>query len=172
MAQTIKSWQDYMIASFGELGQARVGTNSLEVGGRDSGGVFQPLPIGTSIAGTAVLVDQNKAVKATYGTTTIVTSDTVTTGTTKLTINGILRGLTWVTPDMEDSDSTKLEILDEKGYVMYDSGTQAESGTYTKMGTALTTSFQLPFYGTTSLVFTAEGTQSTDRKLIYYIKYS
>lgn len=232
MAQTKKSWQDYFTGSFGEQGQARPQTNALEVGGRDSGGVFEPLPIGTSATGTAVLVDliagesvtvtvgsvgisaftgtagtatqvrlvstaggalttsgtvtgvgtvagigvlalgtvtPTAPISATAGTTTIVASDTVTTGTAKIEVNGIIKQVVWVVPDMEDSDSTKLEISDEKGYEWFDSGTKAESATYIE-GTSIQT-YEIPLYGTTSLVFTAEGTQSTNRDIAWYVKY-
>ena len=58
MAQIKKARDDYFIASFGEVGQAKPGVNALEVGAVSVGGAkFERLPIGTSSAGTAVLVD-------------------------------------------------------------------------------------------------------------------
>lgn len=58
MAMTKKSTQDYWNASFGEIGQAKTGTNALEIGALDQSGLsFERLPIGTSSGGTAVKVD-------------------------------------------------------------------------------------------------------------------
>lgn len=98
------------------------------------------------------------------GTIQIPTSDSVTTGTAASTISGLIYGVTLKTPDMEDTDSTKIQLIDALGGTLLDSGTQAESTNI--------------FYGTTrpvntsmNWVVTAQGTQSANRDIIFAVHY-
>ena len=68
--QTKKSSQDYMAASFGEHGFSKPTANVLEIGAvSQDGTLMERLPIGTSSAGTAVLVDliASEAITVTVG---------------------------------------------------------------------------------------------------------
>jgi len=107
-------------------------------------------------------------VSVTRGTVTIVSDNTYKAGTTTVELNGLMRGLTFVTPDMEDTDSTDLSLYDSYGYLVHSSGTVAELGTTTVYfgGTAL----DRPLFGVTTLIATAEGTQSAARDVVFTIK--
>lgn len=97
MAQTSRPNQDYENLSYGEQGQVHGGTvvaqqNGVVVGGIDASGKFERLPVGTSAAGTAVLVDliAGESVVVTVGTMTVGTIDLLKAGTLTALANGTL----------------------------------------------------------------------------------
>ena len=110
------------------------------------------------------MADKQYFVNRKDGTITIITSETVLAGTAKEALNGQMQWLEWVTANMQDTDSTKLDIVSSAGGTLYTSGTVAESTRFT-VGT------QFPVEGTISLVATAEGTQSASRAIIYSLYY-
>ncbi len=99
------------------------------------------------------------------GTATFPADDSTVAVTTSEVINGIHRWLEWETPNLEDTDSTKIEIRSPSGGTFYDSGTQAESTRYT-VGT------EFPLTGTVDVVVTVEGTQSASQDVTYDIYYT
>ena len=99
------------------------------------------------------------------GTIVIPTDNTILAGTNSEVINGLCRWIEWVSDNMEDSDSTLLEIMSGESGTLYTSGTIAES-TRTTIGTVF------PMQGTISLVATAQGTQSGARDIPYGIYYT
>ena len=107
------------------------------------------------------------SIQATLGTVTIASSDTTMDGTTTVSVNGLMKSLTFVTPNMEDTDSVQLDLKDPQGYSIYSSGTQAESATITANfgGTAL----DRPLYGVTTVIATA-GTQSAAKDITFVVK--
>ncbi len=137
-----------------------------------TGTVARVTEVANLAAGTiSVLNDGTVAsnqVSVTRGTVTIASSDSNAAGTTTVEINGLMRGLTFVTPDMEDTDSTDLSLYDSYGYLIHSSGTVAELGTTIVYfgGTAL----DRPLFGTTTVIATAEGTQSAARDVVFTIK--
>lgn len=110
------------------------------------------------------MADKQINVELLAGTIRIVTSDTVSTGTATIVTNGEVSHIVLVTPDMEGSDSTNLEVLNENGFTYAETGTSPESTT-TSIGTIF------PLHGTSSIVVTAEGTQSANRDIVYNIFY-
>ena len=109
--------------------------------------------------------DKQFNVNRRIGTVTIPTSDTVVVGTTTQVTNGLCRWLEFLTPAMEGTDSTQLDIVSSAGGTLYTSGTVAES-TRTAAGTVF------PVQGTISVTATAEGTQSAERDVVYDIYYT
>jgi len=99
------------------------------------------------------------------GTITIPTSDTVTTGTQVLGpgAQGKTTHMILVTPAMEGTDSTKMEIQTTNSEVFFNSGTKAESGT-------TSTGSEVILVPNDEVVMTAEGTQSAARDIIYEIR--
>lgn len=169
MALTKKSLNDHFLASFGQESE----TARAEKDGLTVGGVYNKVPatiddgeFSRLQVNSAGQLNVSSGINATYGTATLGSAGTY--GTAKITLNGILKQVVWITPNMEDTDSTKITVQDEKGYTLYESGTVAENGTYV-LGTAVQT-YDIPLYGTTSLVFTAEGTQGGARSFPYYVK--
>lgn len=108
--------------------------------------------------------DKQYNVESIKGTATIVTSNTVTTGTVDLSgINGLTNNIIFTTADMEDTDSTNFQIVNSSGVAFMTSGTKAESTTFV-LGT------QVAIVDTDKIVVTAEGTQSADRAITYDIR--
>ncbi len=101
MTQTKKSVNDYQVASFGEQGQipTSIATekNGVIVGGIDASSKFERLPVGTSAAGTAVLVDliSAESVSVSVGTIAVIQAGTIsTTGTVGSVTNvGTVKGI-------------------------------------------------------------------------------
>jgi hypothetical protein len=99
------------------------------------------------------------------GTITIASSNTTFAGTEVLTTDayGMTKHILMVTPEMEGTDSTNLEIQTSDGIVFCETGTQAEKGT-TSTGT------QVILLPADEVVVTAEGTQSADVDIVYEIR--
>ncbi len=97
------------------------------------------------------------------GTTVIPTSDTVTSGTTAVTIGGLVRGLTLITPAMTGTGTATFKLLDASDGTLI-SQAQAESVT-AYYGTAS------PINDSMSFVLTANGTQSSAATTVYRIHY-
>lgn len=98
------------------------------------------------------------------GTITIPTSDTVTTGTQTIVVNGLGKWVNFTTANMEDTDSTNLVITDRFGGTVFASGTKAESTTFS-IGS------EFPLHGTSQVVAIAEGTQSGARTIPFGITW-
>ncbi len=171
MAFTKKAVNDHFLASFGQEDELVPTTTDKD--GLIVGGVYQSAPALDSGDYSRLQVDSagnlksHSEIQSTYGTATIASAGEV--GTAKIEVNGLLKQIVYVTPDTEDDDSSELSIVDEKGHTLYTAATVAESGTFV-LGTSLTNPYDLPLVGTTSLVFTAEGTQGAAIDYIYYVK--
>ena len=111
------------------------------------------------------MADKQFNVNVVKGTITIVTSDTVTTGTVSHVINGLARWTEWLTADMQDSDSTLIDVISPAGGSVFSSGTVAES-------TRFSIGSVYPLQGTWEIVATAEGTQDAAREIPYEIYYT
>ena len=118
------------------------------------------------IAGNLAI--QANQVSAYAGTVTIVSDDTNKSGTTTFALNGLMKSLTFVTPNMESTNSVSFTIYDPNLYTVYASGTVAESATTTVNfgGTAL----DRPLYGTSTIIAVSAGTESAVRAVPYVIK--
>jgi hypothetical protein len=110
------------------------------------------------------MADKQHNMNARTGTVTIVTSDTVTTGTNSHVINGMGRWVDFTTANMQDTDSTNFVVVNEFGGTVFESGTKAESTTF-GIGS------EFPMHGTVDVVAVAEGTQSANRTIPYSITY-
>jgi hypothetical protein len=111
------------------------------------------------------MADKTYNVESLKGTVTIPTSDTVTTGTQVIdVVNGVTKTLFFTTPNMEDTDSTKMEITNSAGAVFFNSGTKAESAT-SVIGS------EVGIVPGDKIVFTAEGTQSASKAISFDIRY-
>ena len=100
------------------------------------------------------------------GTATFPADDTtVVVTTTETNINGLHRWIEWETPNLEGTDSTKIEVRSPSGGTFFDSGTVAESTRFTQ-GTV----FPLP--GIVDVVITVEGTQSVSSDITYDIYFT
>lgn len=110
------------------------------------------------------MADKSHNVNSRRGTITIVTSDTVTTGTNTQLVNGLGRWVDFTTANMEGSDSTDLIVKNEFGGTVFASGTKAES---TQFGIGSV----FPMHGTVEIVAVAEGTQSAEVTIPYNIVY-
>lgn len=170
MAFTKKAVNDHFLGAFGQESEtAQAAKDTLIVGA-----VYQAAaPTIATGEATRLQADasgnlkSHSEIQATYGTATIGSAGEV--GTAKITVNGLLKQIVYTTPAMEDTDSTILSIVDERSNTIFTAGSVAESGTYV-LGTSLANPFDLPLVGTTSLVFTAEGTQGAAVNYTYYIK--
>lgn len=111
----------------------------------------------TSYAGDA-------AVNTLTGTITIPTSDTVASGTMTSTVNGWARFVTLVTPDMQDTDSTNLVVVDPLGGTVFATGTQAESS-FLNFGSVF------PLTTSMSIRAIAEGTQAAAKAIKFSMHY-
>lgn len=116
MAITKKSWQDYLIGSFGQVNEPqKSGNNYLIVGGRTE----------------------------TYlGTVVIATSDTTTSGTLASAIDGMIRNITLVTPALTGTGTATMTLVDSLGGTLVALAAQDESvitnyGTIQPVGTAM-----------------------------------
>jgi len=174
MAMTVKSTQDHFGAAFGQIDEgirSATGNDVLLVGG-----VMQGTATAVEDGDAAMLhfdTDQSlvaagNQIKAQAGTVTIVSDNTYKNGTTTVTLNGLMKSVTFVTPNMEATDSTNFQMYDPNNYSIWSSGTVAESSTTTVNfgGTAL----DRPLYGTTTIIAVAEGTQSAERAIPFVIK--
>ncbi len=110
------------------------------------------------------MADKQHNMVARTGTITVVTSDTVVTGTNTHVINGLGRWVDFTTDNMEGSDSTNLTVRNEFGGTVFASGTKAESTTF-GIGSVF------PMHGTVDIVAVAEGTQSASVEIPYSITY-
>jgi len=217
MALTKKSWQDHLLASFGQDNEAaRTEGDGLMIGGKYratpgtlTDGDFGQLQLDATgnlmvnlVSGDAVTVSvgtittgslTNVALTHTVGTLgsvinigkvhnagtiagfptliasykgtiQIPTSDTVTTGTAANTLNGMGRGVTILPDNMEDTDSTKIELINSTGGAVFASGTKAES-------VASYVGSEFPMDTSMNWVVTAEGTQSGNRDIVYEVHY-
>lgn len=108
--------------------------------------------------------EANETVRSTRGTVTIPTSDTLTAATASIEVNGKVSQITFTPANMEGSDSTKMELIDEYGGTTYNSGTVAEAVLDLDR-----TGGTVSLWGTTKVVMTAEGTQSANRAIPYMI---
>jgi len=108
--------------------------------------------------------DKQHNVVSRVGTITIVTSDTVTTGTATEVMNGEAKFVEFTTAAMQDTDSTDISIVLSEGGTVYASGTVAES-------TGFSNGTVFPVFGTHDIVATAEGTQSGNREIPYNILF-
>jgi len=112
------------------------------------------------------MADKTFNVESFKGTITIPTSDTVTTGTQVIgQVNGVTKTIFLTTPDMQDTDSTKMEIVNSSDAVFFTSGTKAESAT-SVIGS------EVGIVPGDKIVMTAEGTQSAARAIAFDIRYT
>ena len=108
--------------------------------------------------------DNQFQVERRHGTVTIATP--AANGTASLTgINGLSRTVDFLTPAMQDTDSTNFNIITESDGTVFSSGTVAQS-IRTTDGTVF------PYEGTMSIVAVGEGTQSADRDIVYDLYYT
>jgi hypothetical protein len=111
------------------------------------------------------MADKAYNVESFKGTVVIPVSDTVTTGTQTIgEVNGVTKNIFFTTPDMQDTDSTKMEIVNSAGVAFFDSGTKAESAT-SVIGS------EVGIVPGDKIIFTAEGTQSANRSVAFDIRY-
>lgn len=113
------------------------------------------------------MADKAHNVEILSGTVTIATSETTTAGTNNYTsLNGLARHVTFTTPNMEATNSTRLQVVltSSPNGTVFDSGTKAESS-------AFSIGSQFPLDGTTSIIATAEGTQSANKAIPFSIYY-
>ena len=113
------------------------------------------------------MADKNRNIEILKGTVTIATSDTTTAGTnTYSLINGQASHVTFTTPNMTATNSTKLEVIITESPVgtVFDSGTKAESSSF-----SIGSSF--PLYGPINIVATSQGTESADKAIPFTIYY-
>lgn len=112
------------------------------------------------------MADKNRNINIQKGTITIATSETTTTGTVTANLNGIANHVTFTTPDMQSTNSTKLEVIVTESPVgtVFNSGTKAESSSFSIGST-------FPLYGSVNIVATAEGTQAANKAIPYTIYY-
>ena len=111
--------------------------------------------------------DKNHNVQVLSGTVVIATSETTTAGTNSYTfLNGQATHVTFTTPNMEATDSTKLQVVlvSSPNGTVFDSGTKAESS-------AFSIGSQFPLAETVRVVATAEGTQSANKSIPFSIYY-
>lgn len=138
MALTKKSWQDYLLGSFGQVNEAQKSGNNYQiVGGRT---------------------------ETFTGTVTIVTSDSVTSGTLASVIDGMIQNVTLVTPAMEGTGTATMTLVDSIGGTPIALAAQDESvttnyGTIQPIGTAM------------EWVVTADGTQSANVDITFAVHY-
>lgn len=101
MAINKKSWQDYLIASFGQVNESeKSGENYLSVGG---------------------------VTKTFQGTIVIPTDDSVVVGTLSSTIDGLIRSITVQTPALEGTGTATVELTDDLGGTIVGLAAQDES---------------------------------------------
>jgi len=115
-------------------------------------------------SGGALSVDATGVTTSYTGTVVIPTSDTVDVGTLASTIDGLIRGITVVTPDMEGTDATVFTLVDGIGGTVVTLASQAESVT-TYYGTIQPISTLMEFEAT------AAGTQSAAKNIIFQVHY-
>jgi len=107
--------------------------------------------------------EADETIRLTVGTVTIATSDTTLGGTISIEVNGKVSAAQFTAPDMEGTDSTLMTLVNEAGGTAFTSGTLGESTShFMNVGTSA-------LYGTTKVVMTAEGTQSSSRSVPYLI---
>src|SRR3990167_9074268 len=110
------------------------------------------------------MADKTYNVESFKGTVTIPTSDTVTTGTQTIgQVNGVSKTFILVTPAMEATNSTKMELTNENGAIYFNSGTKAESVT-SIIGS------EVAIVPGDKIIMTAEGTQSAARAIVFDIR--
>jgi len=111
------------------------------------------------------MADKAYNVESLKGTVTIPASDTVSTGTYTIgQVNGVTKNIFFTTPNMEDTDSTKMEIKNSSDAAFFDSGTKAESAT-SVVGS------EVGIIPGDKIVFTAEGTQSAAAAITFDVRY-
>ena len=110
------------------------------------------------------MADKTYNVESIKGTITIPLSNTVTTGTATLgEVNGLTNTIFFTTPDMQDTDSTAMTMVNSAGATYFNSGTKAESAT-SVIGS------QVAIVPGDKIIMTAEGTQSAARAITYDIR--
>jgi len=111
------------------------------------------------------MADKAYNVESFKGTITIPASDTVSTGTQTIgNVNGVTKTIFLTTPNMEDTDSTAMTIVNSSGATFFNSGTKAESATSvigSEVGIVLGD----------QIIMTAEGTQSAAKAVAFDIRY-
>ena len=113
------------------------------------------------------MADKSHDIETLNGTVVIATSESTTGGTNTYTgLNGLGRHVTFTTPNMEATDSTKLQVViaTSPNGTVFDSGTKAESSSFS-IGS------QFPLDGTVKVIATAEGTQSANKSVPFSIYY-
>lgn len=111
--------------------------------------------------------DKNHNIAIQKGTVTIATSETTVAGTVTLPeLNGQAQHVTFSTPNMEATNSTRLQVVttEAPAGTVFDSGTKAESSAFSIGST-------FPLYGTTKIIATAEGTQAANKAIPFTIYY-
>lgn len=91
-------------------------------------------------------------------------SSDATTITAGLPINGLVQQIQFVVPDLDDTDTAELKILNSFDNEVYASGEKAESSTHI-------INVQRPVTKTMSLKIEASDTQSADRTFTVVIYY-
>jgi len=112
------------------------------------------------------MADKTYNVESFKGTITIPASDTVSTGTQTIgQVNGVTKTVIFTTPDMQDTDSTAMTIVNASDVAFFSSGTKAESTT-SVIGS------EVGIIPGDKIVMTAEGTQSAARAISFDIRYT
>jgi len=112
--------------------------------------------------GTQIVQPVN-SVNVLLGTVIVPTSDTVTSGTTANTVNGLMRYVTFKTPAMTATGTATLKITDVDGGTLFTQA-QDESGT-TTYGSIV------PLTDNMNYVVTANGTQAAAGTFTFNLYY-
>lgn len=86
-----------------------------------------------------------------------------TASATNVPLNGLLRGIQVNAPDLDSTNTYKLDITDQDGYTTYTKASIAENSRYTAFVDANNQPLQLPLSGTYTVAITTSGTQTADR---------
>ena len=110
------------------------------------------------------MADKSYNVESFKGTITIPLSNTVVTGTQTIgQVNGVTKTIFFTTPDMQDTDSTAMTIVNSSDATFFNSGTKAESTT-SIIGS------EVGIVPGDKIVMTAEGTQSAAKAVAFDIR--
>jgi hypothetical protein len=94
-----------------------------------------------------------------------------TTITDTIDINGLLRGISIVVPNLDSSDTVTLSLTDSDSGTIYSKASIAESGTTTAYIDANNIPLELPLHGTVTIGIVTSGSQTANRTFkvnIYY----
>ena len=90
-------------------------------------------------------------------------------GTVK--INGILKGVSLVVPNLNSSNTVKASILDEQGGTIWTKSTIADSATTSVYVDSNSYYFSQPLHGTVTLALVTSGGQTADRSFVFHVYF-